>query len=49
MNDVRLVKLKSGEELIGDVTIISGKNGGDVIISNPTSVNSSFGFIHNDG
>ena len=35
MSDVRLVKLKSGEELIGDVTIISGKNGGDVIISNP--------------
>ena len=31
MSDVRLVKLKSGEELIGDVTVISD----DVIISNP--------------
>ena len=31
MNDIRLVKLKSGEELIGDVTVISN----DVIISNP--------------
>ena len=30
MSDIRLVKLKSGEELIGDVTVISG----DVIISN---------------
>ena len=31
MSDVRLVKLKSGEELIGDVTVI----GNDVIISKP--------------
>ncbi len=31
MSDIRLVKLKSGEEIIGDVTVISG----DVIISNP--------------
>ena len=31
MNDIRLVKLKSGEEIIGDVTVISD----DVIISNP--------------
>ena len=31
MSDVRLVKLKSGEELIGDVTVKSD----DVIISNP--------------
>ena len=31
MIDIRLVKLKSGEELIGDVTVISN----DVIISNP--------------
>ena len=31
MSDVRLGKLKSGEELIGDVTVISD----DVIISNP--------------
>ena len=31
MIDIRLVKLKSGEELIGDVTVI----GNDVIISNP--------------
>ena len=35
MSDIRLVKLKSGEELIGDVTIISGKTCDDVIISNP--------------
>ena len=31
MNDIRLVKLKSGEEIIGDVTVKSD----DVIISNP--------------
>ena len=31
MSDIRLVKLKSGEEIIGDVTVISG----DVIISSP--------------
>ena len=31
MSDIRLVKLKSGEEIIGDVTVISN----DVIISNP--------------
>ena len=31
MSDIRLVKLKSGEEIIGDVTVISD----DVIISNP--------------
>ena len=31
MSDIRLVKLKSGEEIIGDVTGISG----DVIISSP--------------
>ena len=31
MSDIRLVKLKSGEEIIGDVTVING----DVIISNP--------------
>ena len=31
MSDIRLVKLKSGEEIIGDVTVISN----DVIISSP--------------
>ena len=31
MSDIRLVKLKSGEEIVGDVTVISN----DVIISNP--------------
>jgi hypothetical protein len=31
MSDIRLVKLKSGEEIIGDVTVISD----DVIIANP--------------
>ena len=34
MSDIRLVKLRSGEELIGDVTVI----GKDVIISNPCQV-----------
>ena len=31
MSDIRLVMLKSGEEIIGDVTVISN----DVIISSP--------------
>ena len=31
MSDIRLVKLKSGEEIVGDVTVISN----DVIISKP--------------
>ena len=34
MSDIRLVKLKSGEEIIGDVTVISD----DVIISNPCQI-----------
>ena len=34
MSDIRLVKLKSGEEIIGDVTVI----GDDVIISNPCQI-----------
>ena len=44
MSDIRLVKLKSGEELIGDVTVISG----DVIISNPCQLMSTeqgIGFV----
>ena len=31
MSDIRLVKLKSGEEIIGDVTVSAN----DVIIANP--------------
>ena len=34
MSDIRLVKLKSGEEIICDVTVI----GDDVIISNPCQI-----------
>ena len=34
MSDIRLVKLKSGEEIIGDVTVIDK----DVIISNPCQI-----------
>ena len=44
MSDIRLVKLKSGEEIIGDVTVISG----DVIISNPCKLMSKeqgIGFV----
>ena len=44
MSDIRLVKLKSGEEIIGDVTVI----GQDVIISNPCQLMSTeqgIGFV----
>ena len=44
MSDIRLVKLKSGEEIIGDVTVISG----DVIISSPCQLMSTeqgIGFV----
>lgn len=34
MSDIRLVKLKSGEEIIGDVTVIDK----DVIRSNPCQI-----------
>ena len=34
MSDIRLVKLKSGEEIIGDVTVIDK----DVIICNPCQI-----------
>ena len=37
MSDIRLVKLKSGEEIIGDVTVI----GQDVIISSPCQLMST--------
>ena len=44
MSDIRLVKLKSGEEIIGDVTVI----GQDVIISSPCQLMSTeqgIGFV----
>ena len=34
MSDIRLVKLKSGEEIIGDVTVIND----EVVISNPCQI-----------
>ena len=34
MSDIRLVKLRSGEELIGDVTVIND----EVVISNPCQI-----------